>query len=71
MVIIGSMKRNANTILTEVPGGVSRMLVVCSDLKKHMDIGAIGASWQDVTDYLLGLLTGHQFGVRVSWATIP
>ena len=71
VVIIGSMKRNANTILAQVPGEVSRMLVVCSDLKKHIQVGAMSASWQDVTDYLLGHLTGHQFGARVTRAAIP
>lgn len=71
VLLIGSLKRNGTTIMTQVPGGVSRMLVVCSDHKKHIQIGAMSASWQDVTEYLLGHLTDQQFGVRVTRAAIP
>lgn len=69
VAIMGSMKRNAPTILAQVPGGVNQMLVVCSKSKTH--IGTMSASWQDVRDYLLGYLTGYQFGERVTRALVP
>ena len=69
VAVIGSMKRNANTILTEVPGGISQLLVV--SFKKKAPIGAMSASWQDVTEYLLGHLTGYQLGERSNRAAIP
>jgi hypothetical protein len=69
VVIVGSMKRNSNTILAQVPGGTNQMLVVC--FKKKTPIGAMTASWQDVMAYLLGNLTGYQLGERASRAVYP
>ena len=71
VVIMGSMKRNSNTIVAQVPGGVSEMLVVCFDLEQHARVGAMSALWQDVRDYLLGILTGYQLGVRVVRTVVP
>jgi len=69
VVMMGSMKRNANTLMAQVPGGLHEVMVVCFEHKTQM--GAVSASWQDVRDYLLGFLTGYQLGPRVIRTVAP
>lgn len=69
VAVVSAMKRNYLFILAYVPGNVSHLLVVCSERKTS--IGAMSAPWQDVWDYLMGNLTGYQFGVRVTRTDVP
>lgn len=69
VAVLGAMRRNSISILAYVPADVGHLLVVCLDQRKQ--IGAMSVSWQDVRDYLIGNLTGYQFGVRVTKADIP
>jgi hypothetical protein len=69
VAVMGAMKRNSISVLAYVPGEVGYLLVVCSD--PRMSLGAMSATWQDVRDYLVGNLTGYQFGVRVSKTDLP
>jgi hypothetical protein len=57
VVLMGAMKRNANTLLTQIPMGVSEIMVVCSDHKTP--VGAVSAPWQEAKAYLQGYLTGY------------
>ena len=69
VAVVSSMKRNYYSVLAYAPGNVSQLLVVCSDGKSFT--GAMTAGWTDVREYLIGNLTGYQFGVRVTKADIP
>lgn len=69
VVIMNAMKRNYNFILAHVPGGISHLVVVCSDHKTP--IGAISASWPATRDYLSGISTAYQFEKHVNLTEAP
>ncbi|HLO15610.1 MAG TPA: hypothetical protein VK206_12320 [Anaerolineales bacterium] len=71
VVIVEAMKRNSITNPVQVPDGVDRMMVVCSDSQTKSLIGAISALWQDVQDYLQGRVSGYQLGARVTRTIAP
>lgn len=71
VVIIEAMKRNRDLTLTQLPGWIDEILVVCSNEKTKSQIGAMSASWQDVQGYLQNQVSGYQLGVRVTHTIAP
>lgn len=66
VVVAESMKRNANTVMAQVPGEISNIIVVCSNQQSKEQIGAMTVSWQDMQGYLQGYVSGYQLGTRVT-----
>ena len=69
VVTIGAMKKRAEKIMEQVPGGVSEMKVVCYD---HLAlVGVMSAWWSDIKGYLLDQINGYMLGSRVFRSAIP
>lgn len=71
VVLAESMKRNSNTVLAQLSGNISEILVVCSDQQTKEQIGAMIAPWQDMQGYLQGYVSGYQLGVLVKQTSVP
>ena len=69
VVIIGIMERKASTLLTQVPGEVSEIMVVC--YKHKTQVAAVSAPWREAKAYLQGYLTGYQLAPRVIRTIAP
>jgi hypothetical protein len=69
VVVIDSMKKNADNTVPKIPDGVTRIVVVCWDYKKYN--GALSVAWKDMKDYLRGNITGRQFSERVTRTAVP
>lgn len=70
ITIVETMKK-FSTSFPPIPPGVTQMMVVCSNQQTKSQIGAIVASWQNVSSYLWGPLDGHQLGVQITRTMAP
>ena len=69
VALMEAMKRNPNLI--NVPGGVTEVVVVCSEFQSGEQIGAISATWTDTYNFLHDYINGEQLSANTTRIAVP